>query len=218
LTACFREIGRVLKPDGRVVFTYQHQSTHAWDALARAIGVAGLQPIQLFPLLGDQRGGLHAHSGSCRWDAVFVLARGGIVRPSRPGTESAGLTRRSPSRAETDVSCDHGSSNAQLAIPPDALDAAIRHHAVWRDRLQTAREIEFREPDALNFLRACLTAAALGMSSFGAAPSSCRAAPLCAQLCAQPPCDPATFDAPLPLLIALERLAGAGRPKHADRG
>src|SRR5262249_14655060 len=38
LTACFKQISRVLKSSGRLVFTYQHRTSGAWYALAAALG------------------------------------------------------------------------------------------------------------------------------------------------------------------------------------
>ena len=46
LGRCFAEIARVLRPEGRLVFTYQHRLAAAWAALAGAlaggIGAASL--------------------------------------------------------------------------------------------------------------------------------------------------------------------------------
>jgi len=71
------EIARVLKPSGRVTFTFRHDSEGAYHALAAAIGSAGLRAVTVFPLKGDGNFGLHAHPGTTSWDGVFVLARGG---------------------------------------------------------------------------------------------------------------------------------------------
>lgn len=87
---CFREVARVMKPDGRLVFTYQHHTPGAWAALAAALAGAGLRPIQLFPLLGDGQLGLHAHTGSSRWDAVFVAVRGAAPEPPLHVSDDAG--------------------------------------------------------------------------------------------------------------------------------
>jgi putative DNA methylase len=74
------EIERVLAPEGRVTFTFRHESEGAYRSLAAAIGAAGLTAVTVFPMKGDGSFGLHSHDGSTTWDAVFVLARG--LRPS----------------------------------------------------------------------------------------------------------------------------------------
>ncbi|ERK73553.1 SAM-dependent methyltransferase [Leifsonia aquatica] len=75
LAACFREAARILKADGRLVFTFQHQSSSAWNALADALISTGLHVVSVFPLRGDSEMSLHRHPGSITWDAVFVLAK-----------------------------------------------------------------------------------------------------------------------------------------------
>ncbi|MFE4948652.1 hypothetical protein ACFQ9V_00940 [Leifsonia sp. NPDC056665] len=75
LAECFREAARILRPDGRLVFTFQHQSMSAWDALADALISTGLHVVTVFPLRGDSDMSLHRRPGSITWDAVFVLAK-----------------------------------------------------------------------------------------------------------------------------------------------
>lgn len=73
LTACFREGARILSPNGRFAFTFQHSSDVAWSAVASAIRGAALRVVTVFPLSGDSDVSMHRHAGSSTWDAVFVL-------------------------------------------------------------------------------------------------------------------------------------------------
>jgi putative DNA methylase len=79
LRDCFYEIARVLTPEGRLIFTFQHRESEAWHALASALVGVGLAPIQVLPLRGDSSAGLHQHNGSIRWDAVFVMIKRTLV-------------------------------------------------------------------------------------------------------------------------------------------
>ncbi len=133
LGKCFSEIARVIKPNGKVIFTYQHKTPGAWDALASAISRSGLRPIQLFPLLGDCSTGLHKHEGSSKWDAVFVLKK------------------------------DSGLGVSDLSISDEALESAQRHHSLWTQRLERNTNGLFKDADRKNFNYACLVASALGM-------------------------------------------------------
>lgn len=142
LGQCMIEIARVLKPEGRLVFTYQHRTPGAWGALARALAGAGIRPVQLFPLLGDGRGGLHTRDGTSTWDAVFVAVRG------------------APPRGEP------------LLVPAGELQAALRHSAAWTDRLRRLGSDSYREADERNFARACVAAAALGLFGGDQQPST----------------------------------------------
>lgn len=73
LTACFSEARRVLRSDGRMIFTFQHATAPVWHAIAFALRRAGFTAINVFPLKGDGDKGLHHHAASSTWDAVFVL-------------------------------------------------------------------------------------------------------------------------------------------------
>jgi putative DNA methylase len=130
LHSCFLEISRVLKPSGRLVFTYQHHRAIAWQSLASALACTGLRPIQLFPMLGDSNTGLHKHQGTSTWDAVFV-----VVKDQDLFTSSEPML-----------------SEAQL-------DAARRHYMTWVERLAREATLSFRDADRQTFYRACLVAA-----------------------------------------------------------
>lgn len=92
LTRCFTEMARVLRPSGRLIFTFQHRTELAWAALGAALRRTPLRPLAVFPLLGDGGTGLHAHPGASTWDAVFVLHRPDPPveqYPAGPGAQAA---------------------------------------------------------------------------------------------------------------------------------
>lgn len=76
LTAAFREIRRVCKADGRVVFTYENLDGRGWSAVGSALAKVGLTPIRALPLYGNSKAGLHRHGRSVSWDAVLVCRMG----------------------------------------------------------------------------------------------------------------------------------------------
>lgn len=73
IAACFIEAARILRSDGRLIFTFQHQSDGAWAALGEALVRSGLEVVTVFPMRGDSELSPHRHDGSTTWDAVFVL-------------------------------------------------------------------------------------------------------------------------------------------------
>lgn len=85
LTKCFSEARRVLRPDGRMIFTFQHRNASVWEAIALALSSAGFTAINVMPLKGDGDKGLHHHATSSTWDAVFVLRR------AKPGSRLTAL-------------------------------------------------------------------------------------------------------------------------------
>ncbi len=79
LTRAFKEIRRVSKDDGRIVFTYQNLDGLGWSALAGALARAGVIPIRTFPMFGDSSASLHKHNLSISWDCVMVCVPGDPV-------------------------------------------------------------------------------------------------------------------------------------------
>ncbi|WP_413354564.1 hypothetical protein [Microbacterium sp. 1P06AB] len=96
LTDCFTEAARILRPAGRLIFTFQHQTDGAWAALGEALAASGLQVVNVFPMRGDSESSPHRHDGSTTWDAVFVLRH-----PATPLQSSSGVSRTSVERAVT---------------------------------------------------------------------------------------------------------------------
>lgn len=133
LAACFVQMRRVLKPDGRLAFSYQHKTGRAWEALAFALAAGTWRPVRVFPLLGNSTAGLHQHEGTILWDAITVCRRG----------DAAGYP-------------------ASLAVDAAQVLAAVEATRAWARRLDAFRVVRFRDADADNLLRANLVAAALG--------------------------------------------------------
>jgi adenine-specific DNA methylase len=94
LGAAFKEIRRVCRDDGRVAFTYQNRDGRGWSAIANAMALAGVIPIQTFPLFGDSSAGLHKHAASISWDSVVVCRVGDPVRRLRVSLEDREAGRR----------------------------------------------------------------------------------------------------------------------------
>jgi adenine-specific DNA methylase len=76
LGSAFKEIRRVCKPQGRVVFTYQNLDGRGWNAIAQAMAKAGIIPIRALPLFGDSSASLHKQVNSISWDAVMICKLG----------------------------------------------------------------------------------------------------------------------------------------------
>lgn len=132
LSECLVQMRRVLKADGRLVFSYQHRTPEAWAALAAALAAGSWRPLQVLPMLGNSTAGLHQHEGTISWDAVTVCRKG-------PDAEERELRL----------------SDAQVA-------AAVERTTAWTERLKRGKVPSFRTADRENLLRATLVAASLG--------------------------------------------------------
>lgn len=144
LSTCFQEIARVLRPEGRLVFTFQHSTATAWLALARSLASAALQPLQVFPMLGNGDVGLQSHPGSATWDAVLVFRK-------RVGVSARALP---------------------LLLDQQLYQKVERHALKFERKIATSLPGRFRTADGLNLFRATCVAAALGL--FGRVPASGR--------------------------------------------
>jgi putative DNA methylase len=92
LSEVMREIARVTKTVGRIVFTYQDLDGRGWAALAAAMAHAAILPITAFPMFGDGASGLHKHENSISWDCVLVCRTGppvGAFEVRHPETPTA---------------------------------------------------------------------------------------------------------------------------------
>jgi adenine-specific DNA methylase len=133
LSECFVQLRRVLKDEGRLVFSYQHRTAGAWEALAVALASGGWRPVQVFPLLGNSAAGLHQHEGTILWDAITVCRKGAV-----------------------------GTDPSVLLVGDRQTTAAMSHARCWAERLADCNAVRFGIVDHANLLRSCLVAAALG--------------------------------------------------------
>ncbi|MGY4707430.1 DUF1156 domain-containing protein [Candidatus Bipolaricaulota sp. J31] len=73
LTQAFREIHRVLKPDGIAVIMFTHRSTAAWEKLIESLLAAGLYPTASWPVHTEMEASTHTREkGSIR--STILLA------------------------------------------------------------------------------------------------------------------------------------------------
>jgi len=73
LTQAFREIHRVLKPDGIAVIMFTHRSTAAWEKLIESLLSAGLYPTASWPVHTEMEASTHTREkGSIR--STILLA------------------------------------------------------------------------------------------------------------------------------------------------
>jgi hypothetical protein len=128
----FREVRRVMKPSGLMMFTFRHALPNAWSALASAISASGLKVTNFFPAPGEAGVGPHAHDGTGLWDAVFIL--------------------RKSTRAL---------ANQELLVPLKAPHELKRVIANWASRLARS-PLPFTTTDRETLLRAGLVSAATG--------------------------------------------------------
>lgn len=77
LAGIFRECVRVLKPSGRLIFTYHHWRASGWIALTRALRQARMSLVNHYEVHSENPTSVHvANLSALRHDSILVLAHG----------------------------------------------------------------------------------------------------------------------------------------------
>ncbi|MBO9352261.1 MAG: DUF1156 domain-containing protein, partial [Thermomicrobium sp.] len=75
LTQAFREIHRVLKPEGIAVIVFAHQSTDAWETVIRALLEAELYMTASWPIDTEREGRLRAQESAALASSIYMVCR-----------------------------------------------------------------------------------------------------------------------------------------------
>ena len=121
LTCIFSECHRVLKKNGLLVFTYHHNNSMAWAALAKALLTSGFHVTNVFPVRSEGQSRFHSDDGNIKWDEVIVCRK---------------RVRKHLNKFKTIDEMFH------------SIEQQANHHLkYWRHRLKTAR-LSFNTCDA----------------------------------------------------------------------
>ncbi len=75
LKESFRELYRVLKPDGIAVIVYTHKSAAGWEALINSLLSSGLVVTGAIPLETEKRGRLRAQASAALASSIYLICR-----------------------------------------------------------------------------------------------------------------------------------------------
>jgi adenine-specific DNA methylase len=75
LTQAFREIHRVLKPDGIAVIVFAHKTTEAWETVIDALLEAGLYMTASWPIHTEMRSRLNAQETASLASSIYMVCR-----------------------------------------------------------------------------------------------------------------------------------------------
>ena len=75
MAAIFREMRRVLKPDGVMTLMFTHKATGAWDALATGLMDAGFSISASWPVTTESAGSLHIKDKAAANSTIFLVCR-----------------------------------------------------------------------------------------------------------------------------------------------
>lgn len=84
LADAMRSAMSALKPGRPFSFTYHSTDQDAWDAVGRAVDLAGVTITALWPLYSDGHMGHHSHPGNCEWDILVVCRPSHTCEGNRP--------------------------------------------------------------------------------------------------------------------------------------
>ncbi len=75
LTKAFREVDRVLKPNGIAVIVYAHKSTAGWETLINSLLDSGLVITAAWPIHTEMGGRLRAMESAALGSSIYIVAR-----------------------------------------------------------------------------------------------------------------------------------------------
>jgi len=75
LTQAFREIYRVLKPDGIAVIVFAHKTTEAWETVINALLDAGLYMTASWPIHTEMQARLNAQETASLASSIYMVCR-----------------------------------------------------------------------------------------------------------------------------------------------
>ncbi len=75
LTEAFREIHRVLKPEGIAVIVFAHKTTAAWETVIQALLDAGLYMIASWPIHTEMQARLRAQESAALASSIYMVCR-----------------------------------------------------------------------------------------------------------------------------------------------
>jgi len=75
LTQAFREIHRVLKPDGIAVIVFAHKTTEAWETVINALLEAGLYMTASWPIHTEMKTRLNAQETASLASSIYMVCR-----------------------------------------------------------------------------------------------------------------------------------------------
>lgn len=75
LMKSFKEIYRVVKPDGIVIIVYAHKSTSGWETLINSLNESGFVVTAAWPLNTEMKDRLGAHETASLASSIYMVAR-----------------------------------------------------------------------------------------------------------------------------------------------
>lgn len=75
LNQSFREIHRVLKPDGIAVIVYAHKSTEGWETLVNSLLDSGLIITGAWPIDTEMKARMRANKSAALASSIYIVAR-----------------------------------------------------------------------------------------------------------------------------------------------
>jgi len=140
MAAIFREMRRVVKPDGVMTLMFNHKATGAWDALATGLMDAGFSISASWPVATESPGSLHIRGKAAANSTIFLVCR---PRPpvaedeERPFWEDIEPLVAARVRERAKSLAGLGRVDGYLAAFGPALEEFSRHWPVRRGKPRT---------------------------------------------------------------------------------
>ncbi len=127
LAAVFRECGRVLKDDGRLIFTFHHTKWRAWWTVLQALIAGGFRVVDSFPVMSEYKVNPHIRNKQAL-DMDLVLVCQKAAQPGAPlSLAPTDILQRATADLPVDTS-NGGESRLFLYFMGELLKTASASH------------------------------------------------------------------------------------------
>jgi len=122
LAAVFKECARVLKKDGRLIFTFHHTKWRAWWTVMMALNSSGFQVADSFPVMSEYKVNPHIRDKqTLDMDLILVCQKQTLATVAHPSAPAEILHR---AMNELDVPADHSDNKLFLHFMGELLRTA----------------------------------------------------------------------------------------------
>ncbi|MBM7582559.1 adenine-specific DNA methylase [Caldicoprobacter guelmensis] len=157
ISKAFKEMARVLKPDGIAVIVFAHKSTDAWETIINALLESGLYLTASWPINTEMQGRLRAQESAALASSIYMVCRKRTTQETAYFNEIKSLVEERI-RQKLDQFWSEGIGGSDFFI--SAIGPALEVFGKYQ-RVETYAGQEIKAAELLEFIRTTVSEYAL---------------------------------------------------------